>query len=195
MRREYGQPCTRCCWSACTRQDSSTGAVPPWTARLSRQKGGCRDRTKSDGSRQAGQQAPHRGRCQRHAARCADRTRQLARQPHAGADAGRHPFGEERKTWPTAMPARQAACRQGLRLPALPPGVPRPRHPVPYRQAGRRQQPTPWTCHRWVVERTHAWLNRLRRLCVRYERRADIFLAFNILGCALVCLKQIRRFC
>lgn len=49
--------------------------------------------------------------------------------------------------------------------------------------------------HRWVVERTHAWLNRLRRLSVRYERGADIFLAFNILGCALVCLKQIRRFC
>ena len=49
--------------------------------------------------------------------------------------------------------------------------------------------------HRWVVERTHAWLNRFRRLSVRYERRADIFLAFNILGCALVCLNQIRRFC
>ncbi len=44
--------------------------------------------------------------------------------------------------------------------------------------------------HRWVVERTHAWLNRFRRLSVRYERRADIFLAFNILGCALVCLNQ-----
>ncbi len=49
--------------------------------------------------------------------------------------------------------------------------------------------------HRWVVERTHAWLNRFRRLSVRYERRADIFLAFNILGCALVCLNQVRRFC
>lgn len=24
--------------------------------------------------------------------------------------------------------------------------------------------------HRWVVERTHAWLNRLRRFAVRYER-------------------------
>jgi transposase len=26
--------------------------------------------------------------------------------------------------------------------------------------------------HRWVVERTLAWLTRCRRLCVRYERRA-----------------------
>ncbi len=36
---------------------------------------------------------------------------------------------------------------------------------------------------------------RFRRLSVRYERRADTHLAFNILGCALVCLNQIRRFC
>jgi transposase len=49
--------------------------------------------------------------------------------------------------------------------------------------------------HRWVVERTLAWLARFRRLAVRYECRADIHLAFTTLGCALVCLNQIRRFC
>ena len=49
--------------------------------------------------------------------------------------------------------------------------------------------------HRWRVERTLAWLNRFRRLTVRYERRADIHLAFTTLGCALVCLNQIWRFC
>lgn len=48
--------------------------------------------------------------------------------------------------------------------------------------------------HRWVAERTLAWLARLRRLAVRYERRTDIHLAFTTLGCALVCLNQIRRF-
>jgi len=41
--------------------------------------------------------------------------------------------------------------------------------------------------HRWVVERTLAWLGRYRRLKVRYERRADIHQAFLSLGCALVC--------
>lgn len=41
--------------------------------------------------------------------------------------------------------------------------------------------------HRWVVERTLAWLNRFRRLTVRYERRADIHAAFLTLGCALIC--------
>lgn len=49
--------------------------------------------------------------------------------------------------------------------------------------------------HRWVVERTLAWLARFRRLAARCERRADIHLAFTTLGCALVCLNQIRRFC
>jgi transposase len=49
--------------------------------------------------------------------------------------------------------------------------------------------------HRWVVERTLAWLKRFRRLAIRYERRADIHEAFTLLGCVLICLNQIGRFC
>lgn len=45
--------------------------------------------------------------------------------------------------------------------------------------------------HRWVVERPLAWLNRFRRLAVRYERRADIHRAFLLLGCSLVCLRNL----
>jgi IS5 family transposase len=49
--------------------------------------------------------------------------------------------------------------------------------------------------HRWVVERTLAWLSCYRRLCVRYERRADIHEALLILGCALICFNRLwRRF-
>jgi IS5 family transposase len=47
--------------------------------------------------------------------------------------------------------------------------------------------------HRWVVERTLAWLNRFRRLTVRYERRADIHQAFLSLGCALICWKFVQQ--
>ena len=43
--------------------------------------------------------------------------------------------------------------------------------------------------HRWVVERTFGWLHRMRRLLVRYERRADIHEAFLTLGCTLIALK------
>lgn len=48
---------------------------------------------------------------------------------------------------------------------------------------------------RWVAERTLAWLNQYRRLKIRYERRDDIHLAFLLIGCALICLKQLARFC
>lgn len=47
--------------------------------------------------------------------------------------------------------------------------------------------------HRWVVERTLAWLNRFRRLRVRDERRADIHQAFLTLGCALICFTKLQK--
>ena len=47
--------------------------------------------------------------------------------------------------------------------------------------------------YRWVVERTLAWLGRFRRLAIRYERRADIHLAFLDLGCALLCFVTLQH--
>lgn len=49
--------------------------------------------------------------------------------------------------------------------------------------------------HRWVVERTHAWINRFRRLRIRDERRVDIHLAFFNLACALICWNFVQRLC
>jgi transposase len=49
--------------------------------------------------------------------------------------------------------------------------------------------------HRWVVERTLAWLSQFRRLTIRYERRADIHEAFLSLGCALICFRRLQEFC
>src|ERR687898_2429786 len=45
--------------------------------------------------------------------------------------------------------------------------------------------------HRWVVERTLAWLSKYRRLTNRYERRDDIHEAFLQLGCSLICLNYL----
>jgi putative transposase len=39
------------------------------------------------------------------------------------------------------------------------------------------------------VERTHAWLNRSRRLLVRWERKAANHAAFLHLACALICVR------
>jgi len=50
--------------------------------------------------------------------------------------------------------------------------------------------------HRWVVERTQAWYSRMRRLVIRYERRADIHEAFLHLGSALICWRFVQHmFC
>ena len=46
--------------------------------------------------------------------------------------------------------------------------------------------------HRWVVERTLAWLAKYRRLTIRYERRDDIHEAFLHLGCSLICLNYLK---
>jgi transposase len=40
--------------------------------------------------------------------------------------------------------------------------------------------------HRWVVERTQAWVLGCRRLGLRYERRADILQGFALLAAALI---------
>jgi transposase len=43
---------------------------------------------------------------------------------------------------------------------------------------------------RWKVERLFAWLGNFRRLVVRYERRAENYLGFVRLGCAVILLRH-----
>jgi transposase len=43
---------------------------------------------------------------------------------------------------------------------------------------------------RWLVERVFAWLMRSRRIVIRYEHKADNFLAFVQLACALILLRR-----
>ncbi|MFP2924407.1 transposase [Pyxidicoccus sp. 3LG] len=47
--------------------------------------------------------------------------------------------------------------------------------------------------HRWVVERTLAWLHNLERLRIREERRDDIHLALLHLGCSLILPRRLAR--
>ena len=53
------------------------------------------------------------------------------------------------------------------------------------RQPGRRK------AHRWVVERTGAWHNKFRRLKIRYEMKAENYLAFVMFASALICFRNI----
>jgi transposase len=44
---------------------------------------------------------------------------------------------------------------------------------------------------RWVVERTHSWMNRFRRILVRWEKRADTYIAMLHLTCGLITWRAI----
>ena len=44
---------------------------------------------------------------------------------------------------------------------------------------------------RWKVERTIAWLQHYRRLCIRWEKSTKLFQGFLHFGCTLLLLKQV----
>ncbi|WP_255424805.1 IS5 family transposase [Corallococcus sp. CA053C] len=71
--------------------------------------------------------------------------------------------------------------RRGLRLRSIAPRIARPGIESKER-LGR---------YRWVVERTLAWKNQLRRLRVRDERRDDVHFGFLVLGCCVILLRRL----
>jgi putative transposase len=47
---------------------------------------------------------------------------------------------------------------------------------------------------RWVVERTHSWRNRFRRILIRWDKSADNYLAFLHFACALIAFRAAGLF-
>jgi putative transposase len=43
-----------------------------------------------------------------------------------------------------------------------------------------------YRARRWVVERTHSWMNRFRRLLVRWEKKKENFLNMIYLACSVI---------
>lgn len=43
-----------------------------------------------------------------------------------------------------------------------------------------------YRARRWVVERTHSWMNRFRRLLTRWEKKSENYLGFLHLACAFI---------
>jgi len=66
------------------------------------------------------------------------------------------------------------------------------------RSRGQEQQEkarTPgFRARRWVVERTHSWLNRSRRLLVRWEKKVENYVAFLHLACAQLIFHKVLVF-
>jgi putative transposase len=48
-----------------------------------------------------------------------------------------------------------------------------------------------YRARRWVVERTHSWLNRYRRILIRWEKSCENYLAMLHLTCVLITFGKI----
>ncbi|MBI3972527.1 MAG: IS5 family transposase [Chloroflexi bacterium] len=55
------------------------------------------------------------------------------------------------------------------------------------REAGKRAR-------RWVVERSHSWMNRFRRMLIRWEKKPEHYLAFLHFACALIAFRAAGLF-
>jgi transposase len=55
------------------------------------------------------------------------------------------------------------------------------------REAGKRAR-------RWVVERAHSWINRFRRLLIRWDKKPETYLAFLHFACALIAFRAAGLF-
>lgn len=47
---------------------------------------------------------------------------------------------------------------------------------------------------RWVVERTHSWMNRYRRILIRWEKKVENYLGLLHLTCALITTRALDQF-
>ena len=47
--------------------------------------------------------------------------------------------------------------------------------------------------HRWMIERTGAWLGGWRRLRIRYERSSERFYALVLLACSVICFNTLQQ--
>ena len=55
-------------------------------------------------------------------------------------------------------------------------------------KAEKREIPG-YRARRWVVERTHSWMNRFRRLLIRWEKKVDNYLALLHFACAFIAFR------
>jgi transposase len=96
------------------------------------------------------------------------------------------------KTRPKELVADKAydsqAFREWLRCRGVRPCIPQRRGKKPRR--GRKAELAGYR-ERWHVERTFAWLGSFRRLLVRYERLAAVYLAFVQVGAMAICLRRV----
>lgn len=56
------------------------------------------------------------------------------------------------------------------------------------------KQEAGFKARRWVVERCHSWMNRFRRILIRWDKKPENYLAFLHFACGLVALRAAGLF-
>ncbi len=83
------------------------------------------------------------------------------------------------------------ACRETAMAHGYLPHIPPKRsaaHPVPPPGDPARHPP-----RRWVVEVSHSWFNRFRRLLIRWEKKGANYLGFVQLAACLIVYRKLRH--
>jgi putative transposase len=57
-------------------------------------------------------------------------------------------------------------------------------------EAKALKQEAGYKARRWVVERTHSWMNRFRRVLIRWDKQLRNYLGFLHLACAYITYRQ-----
>ena len=57
-------------------------------------------------------------------------------------------------------------------------------------EAKALQHDAGFRARRWVVERTHSWMNRFRRVLIRWDKKVRNYLGFLHLACAYITYRQ-----
>lgn len=63
-----------------------------------------------------------------------------------------------------------------------------------YEERHAQAQDAHYKARRWVVERVHSWMNRFRRILVRWEKKAENYLAFLHFACGLIACRAAGLF-
>jgi transposase len=61
-------------------------------------------------------------------------------------------------------------------------------------EAQEKREIPGYRARRWVVERTHSWLNRFRRLLIRWEKKVENYLAMLHFACAWISFRAAGLF-
>jgi len=48
-----------------------------------------------------------------------------------------------------------------------------------------------WKARRWVVEVSHSWFNRFRKILVRYEKLSDTYMALLHMAAAIIAFRKV----